>query len=54
MIYQEQSQKYMNIIKNIQDSHDINKSPVTLDQSRINDIYLDKSQETYSLLIKDL
>jgi len=47
IIYQEQAQKYMNII-NIQGSHDINKSPkkcMTLDQSKIKGIYLDKSKK---------
>jgi len=57
MIYQEQAHKCTNIIKNIQGSHDINKSPeniMALDQSRIKDIYLDTSQKAYSLFIKDL
>lgn len=47
----------MDIIKNIQGSRDINKSPknyYNLDQSRVKDIYLDKSQKAYSLFIKDL
>jgi len=45
MIYQEQAHKYMNTIK---------KSTMILYQSRIKDIYLDKSQKAYSLFIKDL
>jgi hypothetical protein len=42
--YQEQAQKFMNIIKNIQGSRDINKSPEKyndLDKSRNKGIYLD-------------
>jgi len=57
MIYQEQAQKYINIIENIQGSHDINKiheSTMILDQSKIKGIYLDKSQKKYSLFIKYL
>jgi len=57
MVYQEQTQKHMKNINNIQGSHDINKSQkniMTLDQSRIKCIYLDKSQKAYSLFIKDL
>jgi len=53
MVYQEQAQKCTNIIKTIQGSHDINKSPekyYDLDQSRIKGIYLDKSLKTYSLI----
>ena len=42
--YQEQAQKFMNIIKNIQGSRDINKNPenyIDLDQSKNKGNYLD-------------